>query len=297
MRSIYYSWWSKAHDDRHDFNFKNKNKLVELFKKSVFLARKIYPKSEIILITDSEGANLFKEHFIFNRIIPLLDDLSINYRFIWCLGKIKAYEFAAEYGKPFVHLDNDFFMSGRLKNNIERSELIAQSIDLPYRTDDYMNVPAFLKLTKKRPNFILELKDLNIELDGLKRNGIYNMGIFGGQNTNLIKEYSSEVINMVLDKDNSDYFLTQETNLFEKSCLTEQYSFGSFCRFNNIKPALLMNKSHSFAWEAMDYTLEKCNFVHMQGALKDQSDKWFNECLLKINGKPKERPAWPPKRK
>ena len=301
MESIYYSWWTKPDpggSGTHDCNFKNKIKFVKLVEQSVFLVKKAYPKSEVVLITDTEGLDFFKDYNIFHRIIPALDDLSSDYKLIWSLGKIKAYEFAAEKGKPFIHLDNDFFISKKFKDDFINSEVFAQSIDEPHHTDNYSNVSKFFELVKKKPSFIL--KDLTIEVNGEKRNSIYNMGVFGGQNTSLIKKYSSEVIDMVLNKENSEYFCAEDKSRgpFEKACVTEQYSFGSFCHFYGIKPGLLMNEGDLFrAWQQLDLTLDKYSFVHLQGDVKDIAEEWFDRCLFnKIDKQPNKIDKQPRKR-
>ena len=280
MESIYYSWWTNPADNRHDFNFKNKIKLVKIFEQSVCLVKKAYPNSEVTLITDTEGYDFFKDYNIFHTIIPALDDLSLDYKSIWALGKIKAYKFAAEKGRPFIHLDSDFFISKKFKDDFINSEVFAQSIDEPYHTENYLNAASeFFELVKKKPSFIL--KDLTIEVNGKKRNSIYNMGVFGGQNVSLIKEYSSEVIDMVLNKENSEYFCTEDKNIFVKACVTEQYSFGSFCHFNGIKPGLLMNEGDLFrADQNMHFTFNEYNFVHLQGTYKNLADEWYDRCLF-----------------
>ena len=107
----------------------------------------------------------------------------------WAYGKIVTYSLQNE---PFLHVDNDIFISDKFPEKIEKAELVGQNIEwiTPKATDDYTVALDFL-----RQNVSVCPK---IILDSKCRQSI-NMGLFGGNNIEFIQRYAHMAMDAVKD--------------------------------------------------------------------------------------------------
>lgn len=277
MKNIYYSWRS-SREGLNSHILTLDKKILNLATQSTSLIRLNYPKSKIRLVTDTDGKEFFSSYQIFDDIIVSLDALPVEYKEVWSLGKIKAYDLICDYNEPFVHLDFDVFISAPFPKKVLESELFVQGQDYcgsePY--DDPYFSSKFLNLVENKPYFIGERYSFS---------SMYNMAIFGGTNISLIKEYASETLKMILDPKNKSYFSMSYRDLsissHYKACVAEQYSLGSFLAFNKISPKRLL--PDGFCGHCrLDESLEQYNYVHLPAGLKDLSEDYYSKCLNKI---------------
>lgn len=278
MKNIFYSWWSNR-DGVNSNRLASDKKLLNLAIQSTSLIRLNYPKSKIRLVTDIDGKIFFSNDRIFDEIIVGLDTLPIEYKEVWSLGKIKAYDLICSYNEPFIHLDFDVFISAPFPEYFLKSPLFVQGKDYcgsePYK-DPYLS-SKFLQLVRKRPYFI----EKQYSFDEM-----YNMAIFGGTNLSLIKEYASGTLSMVLDPENKSYFVKPYKDLSilhpYKACVAEQYSLSSFLAFKKLVPKKLL--PDGFCGHCnLEESLARYNYVHLPSDLKDLTEEYYSKCINKIN--------------
>lgn len=292
---IYYSHWSGGRKNGWKSDeVKNIPPLFSIMEKSVFLVKKIYPESKIFLITDKNGLELAQKSKIkFNQIYDILEDLPKEYYETWSLGKLKAYNWIAKKKQKFIHIDHDVFITDKLPKYLLNSSIFAQSEDTDRRDISRPYIPYNINVFKNKIKNFYIVKDHNFMYT-------YNCGIFGGTNFNLIEEYSSSAINMVLDKENEDFFLTpsesQSLYYSDKACIAEQYYLAGFCHNKGIYLETLVKDYNSWQIEYhRDFILEKYNYIHLIGWMKKLSDEYFMECLGRTDNKIVDN-LWPPRR-
>lgn len=249
---IYYSLYANG----NRFN----DTTLNMWKLSLALVKKHYGENNSIeLVCDTYAKEILKD-LPFDNIHVLLDH--INYPTIWSLGKIYAYDFACSIKEPFLHLDADVFLWEPLPENLLASPVFCQSKDIVIGSAFYDADKLKLYTRTTTP------KDWH----DYKGTMTYNMGVFGGTDTYLIKDYCDYVLNMI---NNSIYKplwaidkLTAVPENFDfsgtKSCLVEQGNLGIFCKNKNITPALIFDDLS----DLNIHTYKK--YTHLMGRKNDQ---------------------------
>jgi len=144
---------------------------VELHKWSwracVALLRKHF--DEVVLYTDEVGETLFA-NFNFTDIVRLFDK---DYpKELWGIAKLKT---QAVQNKPFVHVDGDFFLLN-FDNAAATADVVVQCKE--YRHINYNKSYVLLRQHNMCAPF--------------QSNVVYNVGIVGGNNVELLKQYADE---------------------------------------------------------------------------------------------------------
>ena len=143
---------------------------------SSLLAKRQY-KDNVELITDSAGEEFLIKglQLPFDSVKVVLDDYDNISSRLWAYGKIVSYSMQNE---PFIHIDNDVFITKRFPDFIEEGELIVQHFEAQRET--YQNGEVLVDNLFHVPD---SYKKYHWE------NGAYNMGIFGGTDIEFIKKY------------------------------------------------------------------------------------------------------------
>jgi len=266
--NVYMSFWTQGfRADQLNLNF---------WKLSLALARKHYGK--IHLITDTKGKELLKD-LPFESVSLDLNDLeNINSGKVWSLGKVYAYNKIAKKG-PFLHLDSDVLLWEPLPQELLNSEVFTQSLDFDLY-ENYSNQKFnkqydlnFLKVMGL--GFIPEAwQDL---INSKKQIPIYNVGIFGGQNTKFIYEYSSFALDMIKNEKykilfESDYHHSLYGDaILANSCCLEQLNLSLFNdKYYNLKINTLLNDMN----DSGDKSFKK--YTHL---LRTKSNKMVQESI------------------
>lgn len=212
------------------------NTQLNLWKLSLALAKKHY--NSVDLITDSNGYELMKE-LPFSSFHIQLNNIP-NYPTIWSLGKIYAYKYACSIGEHFLHLDGDVLLWEPLPSSIVNSRIFAQSEDYTIMENHVYDV---YRLQYDIGHSVPAEWKSNINLM------CYNMGIFGGQDIELINGYCDFVIDMINNPiyanlwSGSPGILSNLQDNFNssltKSCSVEQANLAIYCKNQGIKPTLL----------------------------------------------------------
>ena len=213
---FYLSYWSNArkYPNKKVLDYERK-KILKQVEKCLFLLGKNY--KDISLITDKEGAD-FLYNNKWNKIYKDLEDLPKKYSDVWSLGKLYAINLISKKQEPFIHLDYDFFIYKPINENILRSNILVQSIEVLKNEHGY-NIKKF--------NDLCENKYYG---KNIKSDFAYNCGIIGGTDTEFFRLYSDSAIKLVLDKSNKNFWLDPKINIkyWTKAALAEQY-YLSLC--------------------------------------------------------------------
>ena len=134
---------------------------------------------EVVLYTDSAGYTVFHDmlELPYTRYEVLYDHIRCKTNH-WAYPKLLTYSLQE---KPFIHVDGDVFLSGRLKPETESGELIAQNLETG--TSYYK---AMMEGIMKKPVIIPDILYEAITRDSIPS---YNAGVIGGNDIGFIREY------------------------------------------------------------------------------------------------------------
>lgn len=232
------SFWSSGYQKQDDLIF-NFHKISSHFLKKNF--------GEVHLITDYNGQKILKD-IKFDSISTDLENLPKNYSSVWSLGKIQTYKIASQKGDPFLHVDYDVILWEGLLDGFDKSDLVVQSVE-GNAYDSYQIV----KFIKHCPNIGI-LKNLNL-LDLPK--DAFNCGIFGGHDLEFMHKYSAGVLDLILNKENEDFFCNYEkfSHGWSKATIVEQYYLAAYAKFYNKKiDCYILNMNNEIHANQRKYT-------------------------------------------
>ena len=220
--NVYMSLWTKGRpieDERSGVGqIKDQYRTSkDLWKLSLALANKHYGK--VHLISDKLGCE-FLSDLPFASFSEELENITY-FPNMWSLGKVHAYNIASQKGH-FLHLDADVFLWETLPEHLVNSDFFAQSPDTAfdsyvYRMDDFKKIPEIWKKYKHNENSAHQCYT-------------YNMGIFGGTDTDNIKKYCEFVFSMVYDPELKEEW----SRSYKTAWLIEQGNLGIFLQENNL---------------------------------------------------------------
>ncbi len=143
---------------------------------------------EVELYTDEYGKEILIDQLDlpYTKVHIVLDTLN-NYDFdLWAIGKIYTYSKQKE---PFLHVDGDAFIWEKFDEEIENADLVVQNkeINFPYYKkslneifSEFSYIPSCIKKLKNETDF-----------------HSINAGIFGGNDTEFIREYTKEAFKFI----------------------------------------------------------------------------------------------------
>lgn len=227
--------------------------LLDLHKLAAFLARKSY--GQVHLIADTKGADQLKSvYFDSVTILPEMDEIKDEYSVTWSLGKLMAFRHLSKNKIPFIHIDYDVFLWERLPQFIDNAGVFAQHIEPSVRGK--YELDCFDNFCRKK-----------YFAENYKPSYAYNMGIFGGQDSEFIEKYSSSSIEMVLDKKNKYYWTRNDVlnvNLhWSRATVAEQWYLAVCAEALNKDITCLFDRSKNECPYPED--AEKFGYTHLWG--------------------------------
>ncbi len=260
MKAIY-SFWTKPYRDN---NGKLHGSLTNMFMinclaLSVSYARRLFDSVE--LITDCDGKAMFEPLGIFDKVDTSLEALdNINPKF-WAAGKILAYMLQDE---PFLHLDYDVFLK-TLRPEMLHAKLVCQH-------KENFRKHAFY------PEAVKMIKDWGYESNLLYTpiKAALNCGIFGGNDIDFIKRYTTEADKLILWMNDRPELFDQFDDVMKKffSCVFEQYSLAASAEFYKVNPLEV--------WENEDNRMANYyGYTHLWGYKDDPNAAHFVANILK----------------
>jgi len=221
-------------------------------------ARKYYGNVE--LYTDSYGADILvdKLKLPYNKVhvvlehAPILNDLPA---YLWALSKIYTYSLQTE---PFIHIDGDFVFWKKYNLN---QLLMFQNVE--YAVPLYKRIHDALKKDSGTSAF-----DQCLENDFVE--GAFNMGLFGGTNLPLIREYAQNALSYASSNRFNQVF---EENKNDINCFIEQYYAHYLVREGNIDHTVIhrpVKYQSKIREEQTDFNLrnKEIGFGHFLGQSK-----------------------------
>ncbi|WP_172283447.1 DUF6734 family protein [Chryseobacterium sp. LAM-KRS1] len=138
---------------------------------------------DVELYTDNEGYEFLinKLNLPYKKVHIVLDELNSFHKDFWALPKIKTY--SLQQG-PFLHVDGDVFIWGKFPDDLLKSGVISQNLEI---TTDYYR--TMWKRIQPHLYFVPE------EIEGYvthQNNFACNMGIFGGNDSNFLQKYAAK---------------------------------------------------------------------------------------------------------
>lgn len=220
------SYWFPDH---YDSEVVLKNRFYWML--SSLLLKKHFPKTKFVGTQKAVNVLIKKLGLSFDEVEILSEDFMLNKNYhIWSAGKILVYSKQTE---PFIHIDYDTFLWEALPEKILNASLVAMHDEFHHK-GDFEN---FIKKAYGGENF-LPIKhyfphevSYHLENDIIQRP--YNMSIFGGNDTNFIKDFALSSLKAMTSIDwEKNYRQTDLWNGTKASLLFEQYFFGAFVWFN-----------------------------------------------------------------
>ena len=216
---------------------------------------------QVCLVTDQQGYKILVERLSlpYTEVDICLDTLNGYNSNLWALAKIKAYSIQEE---PFVHVDGDVFVWEPIETSLKDKELIVQNREV---TSDY-----YRKMWNAIRPALKEIPSFMMSFDQNKSNAAFNMGIFGGNDIEFIKEYCKESFCFV---DNNIY----EVNTLEDinfNIFFEQVLFHEIATEKHKKVATYINEdigdNQYTNFGNFDEVPDKRKYLHLLGSFKKQ---------------------------
>jgi hypothetical protein len=223
--------------------------------------RKFY--DDVELVTDKFGHYLLIEklQLPYTKVHVILDELNGYNENLWALAKIKAYSHMQE---PFLHVDGDVFIWEPFDEGLLACGLITQNIEFTtaYYNEMWSNIFPFL-------DYVPQSMDKFI--DGTHKNA-YNMGIFGGNDLEFIKEYCAASLRFV-DRNKQN---TGKIDLFNFNIFFEQVLFYEMSEIHQKKVDVLIHEeigdNEYKGFGNFDEVPHKRTYLHLLGFFKRQHE-------------------------
>lgn len=226
---------------------------------------------EVELYTDMAGYEvLIKQLKLpYTKVHIVLDELNDFPDNFWAIAKVKVYSMQKE---PFLHVDGDVFIWERFDEKLLRSNLIAQNLE---RTTEYYS--SCWNLIS--PKLIFKPQEL-IEYE-LGSNYACNMGVFGGNKIEFLREYSERALNFVSE----NKLIWNEIKELNFNVFFEQVLFGQMVLNTNedvsflIKEEIYDNGYREFG--DFDKVPNTISYLHLLGDFKrDPNTCKMMECYV-----------------
>jgi len=216
--------------------------------------------NDVTLYADMTSAKMLIDtlQLPYTKVVCSLDAFNDYHPELWALPKIYTY---SQQETPFLHVDADVFIWGKLNENLIQNELVAQNIEI--FTEYYEEMLESLE--KELSYFPPEIVHERVSQ---KTHHSYNLGIVGGRDFEFYKSYASEAKTFI-DKNINDL---SKINISSFNVFFEQYLFHCISKKENksvnvlFKEIIPDNKYFGFA-DFVDVPHNK-KYLHLIGPFK-----------------------------
>ena len=160
---------------------------------------------------------------------------------VWCVSKLEAFRSLVDDGQPFIHIDGDVFLFGRLPKHVEEAGVIAQN-----REDDTCH-PVRTVYTVPKRNLMARLPHLPEAWPAATQDYAYNTGLFGGSDTTALRQYVDATDDLVRSPANRAAWQHIGTlQAFEQwsfNCVIEQHTLFAVAQQNGTHVRTLFGPS------------------------------------------------------
>lgn len=224
--------------------------------------------TDVKLYTDKKGMAWLVDELglSYTDVECSLDSLNHYNPLLWALPKVHVYGLQNE---PFIHVDGDIYIWKAFDDALTKQRLIVQN---PEDDAEYLKkiLAQVVKVFTNIPDYLLDGFNyiLNFPQVGDILNVSINAGIFGGNDIEFIKKYSTESIKFV----NDNILPLNRIDVGPFNLIFEQLFFKIFAQKNNIPISCLFEEeSRSNIFLSAYYFLcvpQKHSFIHLFGPTK-----------------------------
>ncbi len=220
--------------------------------------KKLYGKVD--LYCNNEAANLLIEELglPYNQVYLSHNELVMPDERLWALPKIFTYSLQT---KPFIHIDGDVFLFGKLPINLLAGDLICQNVE--EATNYYLETQKELM-----DNFSYFPRCVDADFKRDLPIKAVNAGILGGYNIDFIQEYAALAFKYI----NNNISHLNSINLDRFNVFFEQHLFYSLAKEKGINIEALINatiKDNQYLYLGNFHeTPCKRNYLHLLGHYK-----------------------------
>ena len=150
------------------------------------------------LYADDEAARLLVDTFgiPYDSVSICPEQAGLPTR-VWVASKLQAFRRLVDAGEPFLHIDGDVFLFGRLPSSIENAAVVAQN------PEDERCHPVYHMYTVAKRNLLTRLPKVPYSWLSVPTDYAYNMGLFGGQDMAAMAKYVEEAETVLYSPENA----------------------------------------------------------------------------------------------
>lgn len=241
--------------------------VIDLHKLSTFLCKGHY--GEVHLLTDSKSEKFFTNlNFDTITVLDQLDNIPVDYQKVWSLGKLHCFNYLAKKNIQFLHVDYDVFLFKKLPEFINSANMFVQSMEklFLYPVEKMLRKCDFKNFSQKdMPAYA------------------YNMGIFGGRDSEFIKGYTSSSIKFVLNDKNKFFWLGYQDFSAHTAMLAEQWYLSCYAKKHQKKITPLFKRIDENTNQPFEEDCVKYGYTHLWGGKNDAKIVQEIRRILAIN--------------
>ncbi|GGA81131.1 DUF6734 family protein [Puia dinghuensis] len=218
---------------------------------SCLLLKKQYDDVEIV--TDEFGKSILidKLQLPYSNVVVRLDELNKYDSLLWALGKVYCYSLQKE---PFIHVDGDIFIYDKFRPDLENAGIVAQNIETEYEIEvsvEFSSIPDYLE-GRLTPG---------------KTTQQYNMGTFGGNDIDLIHQYTKEAFSFV----EKNYIGILASPTGKINCIFEQVLLFHYLAEKKIPVSCIFDPHPNLPENTFFFNPGPIaeNYIHLAGSLKE----------------------------
>jgi len=237
---------------------------------------------DVELVTDNLGKKMLVDRlgFPYKTIKTDLENLPKKSKYLWGIGKLKAY---LGQDQPFLYFDGDAFYKKELPE-IDCNLFLQEVSWIPaeYNDDHYLCAKDMIKHFKNVPP---QIKKIVERYDTQSHIAKSNTGVFGGNDLDLIKRYSSTILNFIEENcDDIDNFLSKKSSKYitffmsvlEELSILEFYqekygeldSIGTALGHHKLTIKMDINYKNN-----LERKSKETGYVHMMGIVKKTNNE------------------------
>jgi hypothetical protein len=270
MRAVW-SFWTKPFAGRCGIPWPSEKHHLLSWILSVETARKHYPQTA--LVTDEEGADLLVDRLglEFTHVSTELSALSAADPEWWVLGKLWTYRLQRE---PFIHIDNDVYLWGRLPRQMEAAPVFAQNPEwFPLEPESWYRPRRYTQALQKFGGWMPEQWLWAAQQSSTRA---ICCGILGGNDFAFLRYYADLAIRMIQHPRNRRVWQQVGANsgdnvLFEQYLLAACMDYHRACKgspYEGVEARYLFNSmAEAFDEEAA----VRAKYTHLIGGAKSNA--------------------------
>ena len=267
MRAVW-SFWTRPFAGRCGMPWPSEKQHLLSWILSVETARKHYPQTA--LVTDDEGADLLVDQLglEFTHVSTELSALSGAGPEWWVLGKLWTYRLQRE---PFVHIDNDVFLWGRLPRHMEAAPVFAHNPEwFPLEPESWYRPRRFTQALQEFGGWMPEEWLWASQQSSTRA---ICCGILGGNDVAFLRYYADLAIRMIQHPRNQRAFQHVGANagdnvLFEQYLLAACLEYHRACKGSRYESVDARYLFDSMAQSFDEDAAAKARYTHLIGGAK-----------------------------